>query len=80
MNTEPLTLISAEELVNLSGPTQDELASLLRSAATQVERGFLDSAAWRVADAAVLLKQRIEAEGWQAVQGIHSKTGRGGLL
>ena len=59
-------------------PSGDLLPILLREAAKFVERESLDQAAWRLADASFLLRQRME--GVHDVLGLDVPTGRGALL
>lgn len=59
-------------------PPGDLIATLLREAAKFVERECLDQAAWRLADASLLLRQRME--GAKGVLGLDVPTGRGSKL
>ncbi len=59
-------------------PPGDPIATLLREAAKFVEHQSLDQAAWRIADASLLLRQRME--GVHDVLGLDVPTGRGALL
>jgi len=59
-------------------PPGDELANLLRAAASYVEGPSLDSAAWRVADACLLLRERLAAS--HHVIGLDIPTGRGAVM
>lgn len=55
-------------------PPGDELAILLRAAASYVDGNHLDQAAWRVADACMLLRERLAAS--HQVLGLDIPTGR----
>ena len=59
-------------------PPGDPIATLLREAATFVERESLDQAAWRLADASLLLRQQME--GTKDVLGLDAPTGRGAVM
>ena len=61
-------------------PETDEIPELLRAAALRVERGYLDSASWRLADASFLLRRRMAKRGYQDAQGFDTPTGRGAFL
>lgn len=58
-----------------------EIANLLSISESLVREGRMDEAVWRVADAALLLRQRVEplsAGRW--LVGLTEPTGRGALL
>ena len=59
-------------------PPGDILPILLREAAKFVEHQSLDQAAWRVADACMMLRQRLE--GISDVLGLDLPTGLGAML
>lgn len=59
-------------------PPGDELANLLRAAASYVDGQSLDSAAWRVADACMLLRERLADA--HHVMGLDIPTGRGAVM
>lgn len=79
---EPIQILSLEQMAARFGPhsVADEIAELLITAAKQVRRGQLDSAAWRVADAAGMLVRKISALGLEGVPGVHERTGRGAAI
>lgn len=74
--------LTAEKMAAMFGPRSvtEEIAELLTAAAKQVRHGHLDSAAWRVADAAGMLVQKIAARGLEGVPGVHERTGRGAAI
>jgi hypothetical protein len=57
-----------------------EISELLRYAAELVEAGNLGGACWRVADAGLLLRQRMARRGFNGAEGLDIPTGRGALL
>jgi hypothetical protein len=59
-------------------PPGDPIATLLREAAKFVERQSLDQAAWRLADASLMMRQRME--GVHDVLGFDVPTGHGAML
>jgi hypothetical protein len=59
-------------------PPGGPIATLLREAAKFVEHQSLDQAAWRIADASLLLRQQME--GTKDVLGLDAPTGIGALL
>lgn len=59
-------------------PPGDELANLLRDAASHADRKCLNGAAWRVADACMLLRERL-ADSNQVI-GLDIPTGRGAVM
>lgn len=59
-------------------PPGDPIATLLREAATFVERESLDQAAWRLADASLMLREQMK--GTIAVLGLDLPTGLGALM
>jgi hypothetical protein len=61
-----------------SQPPVDPIATLLREAANFVELQSLDQAAWRMADASLLLRQQME--GAKGVLGLDLPTGLGALM
>lgn len=73
-----MKFISMVELMAL--PETDEIPELLHAAALRVESGYLDSASWRLADASLLLRQRMTRRGYQDAGGFDSPTGRGAYL
>ena len=58
--------------------TYDEIAELLRDAANRVVAGSLDGAAWRIADASLLLRKKLPEH--NAVVGRDVPTGMSALL
>jgi hypothetical protein len=73
------------ELMALPLPTvREEIIDLLRVAAKILERSphgdHDDSAAWRIADAGLMLGRKIRRSGARKVVGVHVRTGRGALL
>ena len=71
-----MKFLSWDELMAL--PETDQIADLLRDAATAIDCHNPTSAAWRVADASLLLRRRLRRHG--GVQGIDSATGCGAFL
>lgn len=57
-----------------------EIASLLETAAMLIRHGETANAAWRVADAGLLLRQHLEEKGHQSLIGLDQITGRGAVL
>lgn len=62
----------------LAIPATDPIAGLLRDAAAALDCGNSESAAWRLADACLLLRRRLKRS--QGVAGFDEPTGRGALL
>jgi len=79
-----LKLISAAELMNMKFNRRETIAAELESAARILRenaRGERDgSVAWRVADAGLMLRRLIEANGDTDVQGVDVPTGMGAML
>jgi hypothetical protein len=61
-------------------PQHAELSELLRDAAKFVELGNLGSACWRLADAGLMLRQRMLAKGFCEAEGLDQPTNRGAIL
>ena len=59
-------------------PPGDPIATLLREAAKFVERESLDQAAWRLADADLMLREQMK--GTKDVLGLDLPTGLGALM
>ena len=59
-------------------PPGDELALLLHSAASYVDGNHPEQAAWRVADACMLLRERLA--GSHNLLGLDIPTGRGAVM
>jgi hypothetical protein len=59
-------------------PVTDELPGLLRDAAAALDCRNPESAAWRLADACLLLRRRLKNA--QGVAGVDEPTGRGAVL
>lgn len=59
-------------------PPGDPIAKLLREAAVFVERQSLDQAAWRLADAGLMLRDRMK--GAKGVLGLDVPTGLGAVM
>jgi hypothetical protein len=57
-----------------------EIPELLRNAAELIEAGNLGSAAWRLADAGLLLRNRMVRKGFTKAEGLDLPTGRGAML
>lgn len=74
-----MKLISIDEIASLEVTQQEIISSMLRTASMLVERGQLDRAAWRVADAGLMLRICAEDRGFKG-QGIDEKTGFGSTL
>lgn len=81
-NFDVVRLLTTEELEDLDrqGGTTEEIANLLEVGARYLRRGNMDSAAWRVADAAALLAKKACFQGRHDVDGIHRRTGRGAAI
>lgn len=67
----------------------EEIAGMLETSASILRKGNktakehfrLDSAAWRIADAGLMLSRLIKSmQEWKNVEGVHRKTGFGALL
>ncbi len=71
-----MKIYSMLELLAL--PDSDELPELLRTAASALDGGNPKAAAWRLADACLLLRRRLKHS--QGVAGYDEPTGRGALL
>ena len=64
----------------MARPQTDQYADLLHDAAVALEAGYLEGAAWRLADAAAILAKRIKRRGLADVQGIDTPSGMGGMF
>lgn len=73
-----MKLYSMRDLLAL--PQTNQIADRLRDAAAALDCGNPESAAWRLADAAQLLRQRIDRCGLTNVEGVHTPTNKGALL
>ena len=73
-----MKIYSMEELMTL--PRGDQIAELLRDAAKCLDAKNLESACWRLADAALLLERRLASRGCRDLDGFDVPTGRGALL
>lgn len=63
--------------------SKKQIMDKLKSAITILEEdgyGRIDSVAWRVADAGLILRELIDALGTQDVPGVHLPTGMGATL
>jgi hypothetical protein len=68
--------IQIVDFINM--PHESEIACLLKDAAKAFEGGYPEGAAWRIADASLLLRQKLRKT--KGVCGIDEPTGRGALL
>lgn len=79
-------LLTDDDLLAMRPTVREEIAELLENAASYLRRypdGSGDgSAAWRIADAGLMLRHKIESpkSGWTNVGGVHYATGRGAVL
>ena len=76
--TNRFKALSIAELMAL--PPTDEVADLLREAASFIDVKNLESATWRMADAWLLLRRRLVKRRYRDVEGFDTPTGRGALL
>ena len=74
--TQQFNLAAVAELS--AQPPGDPVATLLREAAKFVERECLDQAAWRLADADLMLRDRMK--GAKGVLGLDVPTGLGAVM
>ena len=88
-NEFPFKVLSDADLLDVEYTKRDELEGLLEGAVRILKHhkddSRLDSVAWRLADAGLLLRRIMEGEssGWskvKGVQGIHCPTGMGATL
>lgn len=79
-----IEFISAAELMKTEISERELIANLLETAARILRsnpQGDHDgSAAWRIADAGLMLRREIEFSGWTDVCGVDSPTGMGAIL
>jgi hypothetical protein len=73
-----MKIYSPAELMAL--PKTDRIADLLRDAAKCLDAGNSESACWRLADAALLLHNRLTSRGCTDLCGFDVPTGRNALL
>jgi hypothetical protein len=82
----PFQIISASELIAQRArvTVRERIADELETAAHILRRNLKgerdDSAAWRIADAGLQLRNKIERSGMTDVEGVDTPTGRGALL
>lgn len=69
-----------EEIGRITG-TLESVVSILRAGKENPATEALESAAWRLADAGLRLRNVIESDpGWHDVAGVHFPTGMGAML
>ncbi len=73
-----MKVYTTKELMAL--PRGDQIVDLLKAAALYIEAKQPERAAWRLADAALLLERRLSKAGWRNLEGYDIPTNRGAVL